>query len=232
MRVGDRLWWRPGLGAGASPAVLGMSYWFTRNELCQEIALKIVEMAQDSRAWLKWRKKGVGASESAAILGLNPWSAREDVRLDKLSPDRIDEGNEHTRRGKRLEPVAREMYETMMGWPMTPVCCVHDDYDFIRASLDGIRDDGRLVLEIKAPSQRWHQHTLEEGIPDWYACQVQHQLMVTGAPLAHFVSYCPAYKARPYTMLSVKADPEFQRILLGQLIAFWSEVEAAVAEQS
>lgn len=228
MRRGDRLWWRAGLGAGASPAILGMSYWLTRDELFEELKVKVVSMAQDTTAWLRWRKKGIGASESAAILGLNPWSSREDVRLDKLTPDKVDGGNEHTRRGKRLEPEARAMYERIMGWSMTPICCVHDDHDFIRASLDGIRDDNRLILEAKAPSQRWHEHVLADGVPDWYYCQVQHQMLVTGAPMAHFVSYCPRHKARPYKMLPVKADPEFQRLLLRELTAFWSEVEAAV----
>lgn len=216
------------MGAGSAPAILGMSWWLTRSELLDELKVKVVEMAQDSRAWLRWRKKGIGASESAAILGLNPWSTREDVRLDKLNPDKVDEGNEHTRRGKRLEPEARERYEALMGYPMTPVCCVHDEYDWLRASLDGIRDDGRLVLECKAPSERWHEHVLEVGVPDWYACQVQHQLLVTGAPLAHFVSYCPRHKARPYKMLPVRADPEFQGILLRELGGFWREIEAAV----
>lgn len=231
MTVADRAWWRPGLGAGSAPIVLGMSYWWTREELLSEMTVKLVNLKQGSKEWHKWRKAGVGASESAAILGINPWESREGLLESKTSGKEAADDNVNTRRGKRLESTAREMYERMMGWKMRPVCALHDTHDFIRASLDGLREDGKLLLEIKCPTARWHEASIE-AVPDWYKCQVQHQILVTGATKAHFVSYCKTHKAHPFVLKTIEADPEFQSILLGELIRFWGDVEASLRGRS
>lgn len=219
----NRRWRIPGLGSASAPIVLGMSAYHTRDELL----MRLVTLAQDSPDWHRWRSKGIGASESSSILGMNPWQSREQTFALKTGLVEPEGDNVHTRRGKRLEPEAREIYEDLMGWKMPPACVIHDDYDFIRASLDGLRSDHKLIAEIKAPSQRWHEHTIERGMPDWYAAQVQHQLMIVGASMAHFVSYCPAHRARPLVIQAVKSDPEFQAVLLSELVAFWAEVKAA-----
>jgi predicted phage-related endonuclease len=57
------------------------------------------------------------------------------------------------------------------------------------SSLDGATLEGDLILEIKCPmkgreSELWHQ--AEAGVtPDYVAAQIEHQLGVTGAQLAH-----------------------------------------------
>ena len=56
-------------------------------------------------------------------------------------------------------------------------------------SLDGITLAGDLILEIKCPykgeaSALW-QSVVAGEVPEYYAYQMQHQLMVSGAKLAH-----------------------------------------------
>jgi putative phage-type endonuclease len=88
--------------------------------------------------------------------------------------------------GTDMEPLARAAYEARIGFVMQPLVLEAGDYS---ASLDGMTLDGDLVLEIKCPlrgtrSDLWLD--VEAGqIPDHYAIQVQHQLMVAGAELAH-----------------------------------------------
>lgn len=188
--------------------------------------MKKVLLEQGTPEWLAWRAGGVGASESSAILGLNPWETVDSLRAKRLAPAG-DGGNEHTRRGHKLEPVARSLYEALMGWEATPCCGEHDEFPWLRASFDGLRADGRLVVEIKAPSLKWHNHVLEEGVPDWYYCQVQHQLLVSGAVLGHFVSYCEhrgLSHGERLVVLPVEADPVLQKHLLGACRLFWESI--------
>ena len=69
---------------------------------------------------------------------------------------------------------------------MEPLVLAEGDYS---ASLDGITLDGALILEVKCPvkgqaSELWKQVAAGE-LPDHYYWQVQHQLMVSDALLAH-----------------------------------------------
>ena len=57
------------------------------------------------------------------------------------------------------------------------------------ASLDGITLDEQLILEVKCPvrgrrSELW-QDVTKGVVPENYRVQIQHQLMVSGAALAH-----------------------------------------------
>lgn len=89
-------------------------------------------------------------------------------------------------RGTDMEPLARAAYEAQTSLVMQPVVLEAGDYS---ASLDGMTLEGDLVLEIKCPlrgtrSDLWLD--VQAGqVPEHYAIQVQHQLMVAGADLAH-----------------------------------------------
>ncbi len=85
-----------------------------------------------------------------------------------------------------MEPLARSSYEEQTGLIMQPLVLQAGDYS---ASLDGMTLEGDLLLEIKCPlrgtrSDLWQD--VQGGlVPEHYALQVQHQLMVAGADLAH-----------------------------------------------
>lgn len=91
------------------------------------------------------------------------------------------------RRGSELEPAARAAYELHTGHIMEPL--VLADGAGYSASLDGITLAGDLVLEIKCPmkgrdSELWKSVELG-SVPEYYAWQIEHQLMVSAAKLAH-----------------------------------------------
>jgi hypothetical protein len=89
-------------------------------------------------------------------------------------------------RGSELEPAARAAYERLTGRVMEPLVMVEGEYS---ASLDGMTLGGDLILEIKVPwkgreSDLWRH--VEAGVtPDYVAAQIEHQLAVSGAQLAH-----------------------------------------------
>jgi putative phage-type endonuclease len=88
--------------------------------------------------------------------------------------------------GTNLEPAARAAYEAQTGAVMRPLVVQDGPYS---ASLDGMDLDGKLILEIKCPyrgqaSALWNDAVVGV-VPEHYRLQVMHQLMVTGAAVAH-----------------------------------------------
>lgn len=145
----------------------------------------IVQLAQGSSEWHAYRQSRRNASESAAVLGLSPWMTPYQLWL--LKTGRTETLVTHAmQRGTELEPLARSVYEEQTGLVMQPLVLEAGAYS---ASLDGMTLEGDLVLEVKCPlrgtrSDLW-QNVHFGQVPAHYGIQVQHQLMVSGADMAH-----------------------------------------------
>jgi putative phage-type endonuclease len=130
-------------------------------------------------------------------------------------------------RAHRFEPVAREMYEQLMGWHALPVCGVHDECEWLKVSLDGWNPDKKIAVEIKAPNGDDHQLALDGVIPLKYKWQVLHQAMVAGARTIHYVSITDSKRfTRPlrFTVVPTYPDPEMMAELLAEEKRFWEAV--------
>jgi putative phage-type endonuclease len=135
--------------------------------------------------------------------------------------------NHRMRRGKALEPAARMLYIEVTGNHVRPVCVVHDQFEWFRASLDGLTEDGQLVLEIKCPSANAHKCALSGQIPRYYVAQVQHQLAVTGAPLLHYWSFDPDFDEGPvHALVEIRPDAAYIARLIRREREFWERVKA------
>jgi len=89
-----------------------------------------------------------------------------------------------------MEPAARAAYEAQTGNVMQPLVLQDGPYS---ASLDGMDLDGQLILEVKCPykgqaSKLWNDAVVGL-VPEQYQLQVHHQLIVSGAVLAHLWVY-------------------------------------------
>jgi putative phage-type endonuclease len=76
---------------------------------------------------------------------------------------------------------------------MEPLCLVHEEFDWMRASLDGLSFDGSTLLEVKCPLSLRDRAPVQEGrVPSQYYAQLQYQLEVSGAfnfyPSPHYLS--------------------------------------------
>lgn len=146
---------------------------------------KIIQLKQGSADWLTYRLTMRNASETAAVLGVSPWTTPYQLWLLKTGRKQqaVTPAMQH---GTALEPVARAAYEEQTGSILQPLVLQDGAYS---ASLDGMTLEGDLIVEIKCPvrgqdSALWKE--VQAGwVPDHYAAQVQHQLMVSGAALAH-----------------------------------------------
>ena len=91
--------------------------------------------------------------------------------------------NPHVRRGNALEDAARRAFEERHGTLLLPLCGESDEHPVLRASFDGIADDGSPV-ELKVPAERTFAEVAkrETEAPAFrlYWPQVQHQLYVAG----------------------------------------------------
>ena len=146
---------------------------------------KIIQLVQGSPEWLDYRLKMRNASETAAVLGVSPWQTPYQLWLLK-SGRSVTKATAAMQHGTDMEPAARAAYEAQTGNVMQPLVLQDGPYS---ASLDGMDLDGQLIVEIKCPykgqaSKLWND-ALVGHVPDHYAAQVQHQLMVSGAALAH-----------------------------------------------
>jgi putative phage-type endonuclease len=145
----------------------------------------IVQLPQGSPEWLAYRLSKRNASESAAVMGISPWTTPYQLWLAKTGR-KSQTVTSAMQRGTDLEPVARQAYEEQSGLVMQPLVLELGAYS---ASLDGMTLEGDLILEIKCPvrgtrSDLW-QDVQAGTVPEHYAVQVQHQLMVSGARHAH-----------------------------------------------
>jgi putative phage-type endonuclease len=189
--------------------------------------MRYVRLGQGGAAWEAWRRGGIGSSDAAAVMGVSPWQTPRqlwEVLTGRAPPPQTTFA---MRRGLRLEPVARRLYECRTGRLMEPCCVLHDRHDWLRASLDGLDLAGGVVLEIKAPDADTHRLALAGEVPAHYRPQVQHQLLVSGARLLHYASYSENRAFGPQERLAlveVAPDPGYQARLLYAEWCFWGRV--------
>ena len=158
---------------------------------------KLVELQQNSSEWHAWRHKGTGASGASVAIskrGMSRARLLEEKRGSEPPEDSYT--NEAMDTGTKLEPKARSRYNEKYGTNVRAVCVQSTQYPWLRASLDGLSEDGNLVLEIKCGA-RVHQQALER-FPVQYKAQVQHILAVTGLPSINFWCYWPESPNRKY----------------------------------
>lgn len=189
--------------------------------------MKEVILSQSSDEWLLWRNKGIGASEANILAGKNRWSTVVDLwELKTEKSESKFEMNAAVQHGIDTEPEARTRFIEATGINMTPKCFEHKEHDFIRASLDGISDDSKLVLEIKCPSALGiHMKTVKGVIPEYYYPQLQHQLFVTGAELGLFWSYVQTMGG---FLIEVEPNRPYTDELIAREIKFWEAVQSDI----
>ena len=149
----------------------------------------VLKLVQGTAEWHAHRAQYRNASESASVMGLSPWQTpyqRWLVRTGRMTVQ-VTAAMHH---GTQLEPKARAAYEERTGLVMQPLVLAEGEYS---ASLDGITLDSDLIVEIKVPfksraSALW-QAVSAGDVPEHYRVQVQHQLLVSGATLAHLFVY-------------------------------------------
>ena len=167
------------------------------------------------------RKNYLGASDAPIIMGVSPWRTPYQLWEDKLglAPDQKD--NYAMKRGRELEPVAREAYSVYTGNMVEPKQVFHKDISYMMANMDGITDDHSAAVEIKCPGKTDHNLAKDGIVPEKYRPQLQHQLAVIGLNELHYFSYLDGDIA----LVEVGRDEGYIKRLLLEEKKFWSCVQ-------
>ena len=179
-----------------------------------------LNITQQTTVWHEFREGGIGSSDVAAIMGKSPYKSAHKLWLEKTKQiDQEDLSQNYlVQRGVRLEPEARQMACIELDASFEPACFVHDKYDFMRFSADGFDEAKNMLIEIKVPHENTHNKALRDEIPEHYMLQIQYGLLVSGAEIAHFVSYNPS---SPMQLATIRVEPDLS--LHDQMIIAVSE---------
>jgi len=168
----------------------------------------------------------IGGSNVAGICGISPWSTPLDEFMKITGQVKIPD-NPAMEWGRRLEPVVRQKYQEATGrhvfFNQNPnkygVEFQHPILPFIVGSLDGISENHQesRVLEIKTARTR---DAWLDGVPEYYACQVQHYMACTGLNMA---DVAVLFGASEFDIFEVARDDELISILLKIEVDFWNK---------
>lgn len=208
------------------------------------------DVAQRSPEWFALRSgrvTGTAAGDMLAKIKSGEAAARRDLRTrlvcERITGNASDDGNgfqsAEMKWGVEHETAARQAYEALTGELVRPVGFVTHDTLAAGCSPDGEIGHFAGLVEIKCPKSATHLSNLRgRGVPSQYLPQIQHNLFVTGASWADFVSYDPRFP--PALRLFVaryymgdeprKAYELVLRMFLGEVERELEEVQQMLAE--
>ena len=179
-----------------------------------------VEIQQDTRAWHDWRRQGIGATEARAVRAGGK-GAKRLLREKTGKEEERDVQSAAMVRGKDLEPEARAAYIKEVGITVKPACVENIKTPWLRASLDGISNDEKRIVEIKCGERIYNSVKSNGKVPKEYVAQTQHILATTGLESLDFWCYEPGFNG---IRIPVSRDEGYIDELLNKEQSFWTKV--------
>jgi putative phage-type endonuclease len=181
---------------------------------------RINEIQQDTQAWHDWRRKGIGATEAGKVR-TGRKGAQTLLRVKTGKEEERDFQSAAMVRGKVLEAEARAAYEKEVGITVKPACVENINYPWLRASLDGISNDEKVIVEIKCGKRIYNSVKSNGKVPPEYVAQTQHILAATGLESLDFWCYEPGLSG---IRIQVIRNKEYIAELFKKEQSFWAKV--------
>lgn len=137
--------------------------------------MKIIDISQGSQEWLDLRNSKITATDCAPIMGVSEYQSARMRWLDKVNPQPKVE-NDAMRRGKELEPIARDYFSKKYKADFIAPVVLNEDRPWQMASLDGYDARQKMLLEIKCPGEAVFARAKAGVISPDYLYQCHHQL--------------------------------------------------------
>ena len=157
------------------------------------------DIEQGSAEWLDMRLGLITCSEISSIRadGAGAQSYINALAYERITGESssVFEGNEWTKRGQELEPIARQMYEQKTGTDVSMVSFVENkgfgySPDGLIYGSQPMWPDGGIEIKVKQPAEQIH--ILRTGeIPKKHMDQLIGGLTCAELDWIDFVSYCP-----------------------------------------
>ena len=174
--------------------------------------MRLLNLKQNSAEWSQFRETKIGASDCPAICGKDPFKTARALFNQKFYKKNQWE-SPAMRRGKVLEPIAREMISRMHGICYLPVVALHDTFDWMMASFDGYDQESNTIIEIKCPSdKKFEMITFDGEIPIEYIYQVHHQMIIANTSKALLVPFNGLY----YEEIPIYRDDEVVKEIMAK----------------
>lgn len=194
-----------------------------KNNQRKRIQVQILDIEQGSNTWLELRKTKITASDAPIIDGASHFKTKIQLFNEKIGLTTSYQ-TDRMRRGLELEPIARELFSLKTG------ICVHPKVivkDWQLASLDGISECGKYLVEIKCAGKHDHDLALHGRVPSHYYPQLQHQMYVCNLDTMFYFSF----DGVDGVALEVLRDDEYLKELNRKEYDFFSCLQNKVAPE-
>jgi len=145
-------------------------------------------MEQGTAQWLELRRTKIGASDAPVIMGQSPWNTPYGLWMEKLGLKEKPK-TQAMQFGLKNEENVRWILMERKGILVSPEVIISNKRPWMMASLDGIDETRRFIVEIKSANAEDHAIANAGGVPEKYKHQLLHQLEVTELPMAWYCSW-------------------------------------------
>lgn len=154
----------------------------------------ILALEQGSAEWKELRRHFLTASQAPVLFGISPYQERYDLYQEKRTGRELPIDSFKANlfaQGHAFEPVARAMALEVSGLSFDPAVLTSMDHPDLMASLDGFNEGARAILESKLMGREALAQVKAGILPPHHVCQIQAQLLVSGAERCIYVARDP-----------------------------------------
>ena len=180
------------------------------------------DAGDERKSFLEARASGIGATDTPKILGLSKWGSPLSVYEEKVNPPAERQMSLPAWLGLKLQNTVGELYTEATGHRLRADNRHHRHplHDWMVCHLD-FRVLGHPEILVECKTRRSMDGYGEDGsaiIPPDVWAQVQHEMAVTGADVAHVAVLFGHFSYRTFI---IQRDKEFIAALIPKLEAFW-----------
>lgn len=183
--------------------------------------MQLFKVEQGTPGWHELRDAHLTASDASAMMGASKYKSRTQLLKEKKFgvKEKITSAKRALfDKGHAAEDAARELLEVDMLESLAPVVGgIEIDGLKLLASLDGLSEDQRLVFEHKLWNETLAENVRNGALEDTHYWQLEHQLLVSGAENALFMTSDGTADKREY--MHYRSIPERRE----RLIAGWKQ---------
>jgi putative phage-type endonuclease len=183
-----------------------------------------LDLEQGTEEWKQERLKRITASQTPVLFDLSPYQTRlqlfEEKTYGKEEPV-SEEKQVLFNIGHKAEEVMREYVRSKFNLEVTPAVVVSKECPELLASLDGFDESRGIIFEAKYIGQDALFDVKKGKIKAHHECQIQAQLLATGAEKCLYFGLDPKGEA---AIVDIFPDNDYQARIAEEAVKFMSDV--------
>lgn len=192
---------------------------------------KKLNLEQGTEIWKQERLKHCTASQTPVLFGLSPYQTKLQLFEEKLT-GKEREYSEQTKTlfqiGHKAEKAGRDWIESHLGITIPPTVVISNAIPDLLASLDGFSEAKNVVAEFKYVGKEVRLDVEKGKIPAHHECQVQAQLLATGAERCIYFVLDPEGNA---AVTDIRPDKDYINNIGEEVTKFMKDVREGKAPE-